>query len=71
MIRKINLLGSICSLLLTASLTQAADLLLFVDEGANHTFLGCFSCSPYDNNSIWNEYGPYGSEYSGKSIWND
>lgn len=47
------------------------DLLLFVDNGSQHVFLGCFSCNPYSNNSIWNEYGNYGSEYFNQSIWNE
>ena len=49
----------------------AKDLHLYVDNGSNHVYLGCFTCSPYDQNSIWNEYGEYGSEYSQNSIWND
>ena len=46
------------------------ELLLFVDNGSQHVFLGCFSCNPYSDNSIWNEYGDYGSKYSDNSIWN-
>jgi hypothetical protein len=33
-------------------------------------FLGCFDCSEYDSESIWNPYGRYGSEYSSTSINN-
>lgn len=50
---------------------KAADLLLFVDKGSDHVFLGCFSCSQYNSDSIWNTYGQYGSQYSAKSIWNE
>ena len=39
--------------------------------GQDYTiYLGCINCSSYDNNSIWNEYGDYGSSYSDVSIWN-
>lgn len=47
------------------------ELLLFVDNGSQHVFLGCFSCNPYSDNSIWNKYGDYGSEYSLYSPWNE
>ncbi len=67
---------SIKHLLLTAALAgsfavHAAELLLFVDKGGDHAFLGCFSCSRYNSSSIWNTYGQYGSRYSTKSIWNE
>lgn len=40
--------------------------------GSNHDeYLGCLNCDSYNKNSIWNEYGNYGSSYSSKSIWND
>ena len=58
------------ALLLPAG-AQAKDLHLYVDDGSDHVYLGCFSCSPYDSNSIWNEYGTYGSEYSSNPIWNE
>ena len=63
----------IMSLLLLTSIFSASskDLLLFVDRGSKHIFLGCFSCDFYSNNSIWNEYGDYGSKYSYNSIWNE
>ena len=37
------------------------DLLIFHDKN----FLGCLNCSEYDANSICNQYGTYGNEYSG------
>ena len=40
------------ALLLPAG-AQAKDLHLYVDDGSDHVYLGCFSCSPYDSNSIW------------------
>lgn len=48
---------------------NAQDLLIF--GGNNHdVFLGCLSCNKYDNNSIWNKYGDFGSKYNTNCIWN-
>ena len=59
------------SAVLTCSFSvKSAELLLYVDKGSDHVFLGCFTCSRYDSNSIWNTYGNFGSQYSSKSIWN-
>lgn len=49
---------------------HAKDLYLFADQSREHVFLGCFTCSPYSMDSIWNNYGKYGSKYSTQSIWN-
>ena len=43
----------------------------FTLVGADGTYLGCFTKNKYDSESIFNEYGTYGSKYSGNSIWND
>lgn len=44
---------------------------LHIYGGQNHDqYLGCLNCNDYDNNSIWNEYGTYGSNYNSMSIWN-
>lgn len=49
--------------------SQSQTYLIF--GGDNHdVFLGCLNCNPYDDGSIWNSYGDYGSTYSDKSIWN-
>lgn len=34
-------------------------------------YMGCLNCDSYDGNSIWNEYGTYGSSYNPNSIWNE
>ncbi|SMC53797.1 hypothetical protein [Cellulophaga tyrosinoxydans] len=40
--------------------------------GNNHeVYLGCLNCTNYESDSIWNEYGTYGSSYNSKSIWNE
>ena len=52
-----------------ASQVQSQNLLIF--GGKNHdVFLGCLNCSKYDNASIWNKYGDFGSKYNDKCIWN-
>jgi hypothetical protein len=44
---------------------------LSIYGGQNHeVYLGCLNCSSYDQSSIWNEYGTYGSSYNSISIWN-
>lgn len=44
-------------------------LLLF--GGNDHDkFLGCLNCGKYDDGSICNKYGQYGSKYQTDSIWN-
>lgn len=46
------------------------DVLLF--GGSQHSvFLGCFSCSRFDGDSVHNSFGPYGSPFSSTSIWNE
>jgi hypothetical protein len=43
------------------------DILIF--GGRNHaTFLGCFSCSESDDNSVWNRYSPHGWD-NGYGSW--
>ncbi len=40
--------------------------------GQDHdVYLGCLNCNSFDINSIWNEFGTYGSKYNSKSIWNE
>ncbi len=34
-------------------------------------YLGCLNCDCYDENSVWNEQGIYGNNYSLYSIWNE
>lgn len=63
--------------LLASSTSYAQTLLIFGGEsslfdGKKHDkFLGVLNTSPYDTNSIWNEYGTYGNSYSSNSIWNE
>ena len=44
-------------------------LMLFGGPG-HRDYLGCISCSEYATDSVFNQYGTYGSRYSGTSIWN-
>ena len=34
-------------------------------------YLGCLNCDSHNSNSIWNQYGTFGSKYNAKSIWNN
>ena len=64
---------SISSLLLVLTpLFAVSQEALHLYGGQSHNiYLGCINCSAYDDNSIWNEYGDYGSSYSDVSIWNN
>jgi hypothetical protein len=44
-------------------------ILLFGGPG-HSVFLGCFSCSRFDSESVHNHFGRYGSRFSSTSIWN-
>jgi len=44
-------------------------MMLFGGPG-NSTYLGCLSCNEYDSESVFNDYGTYGSAYSQSSIRN-
>lgn len=58
------------ALLLCMVSLQAQTLLIY--GGSDHdVFLGKLNADCYDSESIWNEYGTYGSEYSSYSPWNE
>jgi hypothetical protein len=46
------------------------EILLFAQDN-NNTFLGKLTTNKYDSDSIFNEFGTYGSKYSSTSIWNE
>lgn len=63
------ILGSILfSLLTNFGFSQSLHL---YGGSNNEVYLGCLNCNSYDSDSIWNEYGTYGSSYSSNSIWNE
>jgi len=39
--------------------------------GSDGVYLGKLTTNEYDPDSVFNEYGDYGSEYSDTSIWNE
>lgn len=44
---------------------------LMVFGGKKHdVYLGCLSCAAEDPESVFNEFGSYGSQYSPYSLWN-
>lgn len=71
----------IAALLLGCSKTSTSDedyhynipfgTTLLIYAGSDYEdYLGKINASRYDSESIWNQYGEYGSRYSSKSIWN-
>lgn len=44
--------------------------LLLFDGSTGRTFAGCLNCNRYDDASVCNRYGDFGSRYSETSIWN-
>lgn len=59
-----------CLAMMGMALAQSDRVMVY--GGQSHdTFLGCFSCSKYSPDSIFNEYGTYGSKYSSTSIFNE
>ena len=49
---------------------QNVALLLFENTNSDNRFAGCLNCNGYDDASICNRYGQYGSRYEDNSIWN-
>lgn len=60
------------TLLLIGVLTSIANgQSLLIYGGRNHdVLLGCLNCDKYEDKSIWNKYGDFGSKYNINSIWN-
>lgn len=49
----------------------AGNTKLMIFGGRGHdVYLGCINCSEYASDSVFNQYGTYGSKYSGNSILN-
>jgi hypothetical protein len=60
---------TIFTIFITATSSFSQTLHLY--GGKNHdVYLGCLNCDAYNSNSIWNEYGTYGSKYNTYSPWN-
>jgi hypothetical protein len=52
-----------------AAQSRQQKMMLFGGED-HKVYLGCLSCSEYDTDSVFNQYGTFGSRYSSTSIWN-
>lgn len=48
--------------------TCGGEFVIFATDG---TYLGCVTCSEFSPDSVFNEFGLYGSEFSLTSIWNE
>lgn len=55
---------------LFVNIAYSQTLLIFGGED-HDVYLGKLNASKYDSESIWNEYGKYGSEYSSYSPFNE
>jgi hypothetical protein len=53
----------------SASASSGAKIMVFGGRG-HETYLGCLSCSQYEADSLFNQYGSYGSAYGATSIMN-
>lgn len=62
--------AAIFVILLSSSAVNATEALLLFGGSSHDEFIGCLNCGKYDNGSICNKYGEYGSKYNSKSIWN-
>ena len=60
----------IVNLLMLYTFTSGQTLMIFGGED-HDVYLGKLNASKYEAESIWNEYGSYGSSYSSTSIWNE
>jgi len=58
-------------LLALSPLSISAQALHLFGGSDGDDYLGCLNCNIYESNSIWNEYGTYGSSYNSESIWNE
>lgn len=69
---KHNMVAAIlfCLVYLAGSSNVEAQELHIYSDIKQTKYLGCLTCSKFSSNSIWNEYGTYGSQYSNSSIWN-
>lgn len=50
-------------------LAQNVALLLF-DSETGENYAGCLNCSRFEETSVCNQFGDYGSKFSDESIWN-
>lgn len=67
--KRTALVTALLALLLGFAFAQNHKIMIF--GGPNHdTYLGCLSCSEYASDSVFNDYGTYGSSYSSTSIYN-
>lgn len=54
----------------THTAASADVALLLFDGEKGRTFVGCLNCNRFDDASVCNKFGDYGSKFADKSIWN-
>ena len=52
-----------------APVTRPQKIMFFGGKN-NQVYLGCWSCTRYEKDSVFNSYGDYGSEYRNESLFN-
>ena len=66
----IALIAAFALFLPVSAHAQNVALLLFENTSSDSRFAGCLNCNRYDDASVCNRYGQYGSRYEDDSIWN-
>lgn len=65
-----TLIAALTLVLPVTARAQDVALLLFENTNSDSRFAGCLNCGRYDDASVCNRYGKYGSRYEDDSIWN-
>ena len=68
--KHIALIAALALFLPVSAHAQNVALLLFENTSSDNRFAGCLNCNRYDDASVCNRYGKYGSRYEDDSIWN-
>lgn len=55
----------------TSTTTKESGVLMLYAQNDDNTYLGKLTSNEYDTESIFNEFGSFGSEFSQTSIWNE
>lgn len=63
--------GATASATKTITVTTASTILKLHLVAEDGTYLGKLTTNEFDSDSIFNEFGTYGSKFSSKSIWNE
>jgi len=68
--RRLPRVLALTTLMAIGSPASANVALLLFDGEKGRTFAGCLNCNRFDDASVCNKFGDYGSKFADKSIWN-